>query len=404
MAKFVVVGAGVVGVASAWQLCQAGHDVVLVDRHGGPCFGASLKNGAQLSYSYCDALASPGLFARMPAILTGRDPAFRVRLQADPEFFLWGLRFIRNTTPAAFRSNSSALLALAAATERLLPDLMAQFPLSFDYVAPGKLVLCEDKAKLAAARKESAAKRKLGIESEVLARSEAEAIEPALGKYAYPFAGAIYTPKDAVGRPSRFCEGLVAALSARYGLRTRYSSEARRILRRNGRVCGVVFTNSEMETCDGVVLATGYDTALLGRKGRFGAIWPVQGYSLTVPAPPGCIRVSVTDPKRRMVFAPLGNSIRVAGIADVGPRRFCFDQARFETLRQSAAGAFPGTFDLTRAEGWSDARPCTPSSRPLIGRGDIQGLYLNLGHGAFGWTLGLGSAERLAGLIAEDRP
>lgn len=402
MAKFVVVGAGVVGVASAWQLCQAGHEVVLVDRNASPCGGTSLKNGAQLSYSYCDALASPGLFARMPAILAGHDPAFRVRLQADPRFLLWGLRFLRHATPTAFANNTAALLRIAAATQRLLPKLLAEFPLAFDYAVPGKLVLCEDEAKLAASQKEAEAKRKLGIEVEMLNRAEAIATEPALARYAHPFVGAVYTPNDAVGDPGRFCEGLIAALSKHYRLRTRYRCDARRILKRNGRAVGVVFANYETEPCDGVVVATGYDTALVRSRDRFGSVWPVQGYSATVPASAGSMRVSITDPKRRTVYAPLGASIRIAGIADVGARRFHFDQARFETLRRSAAAAFPGMFDLAGAEGWSDARPCTPSSRPLIDRGDVRGLYLNLAHGAFGWTLSLGSAEHLASLVAED--
>ncbi|RWP51071.1 FAD-dependent oxidoreductase [Mesorhizobium sp.] len=403
MGKFIVVGAGVVGVATAWQLCRTGHSVTLVDRNDGPSGGASRRNGAQLSYSYCDALASPGLLARMPSILFGRDDAFRVRIQADPGFLLWGLRFLLNSTPSAFRRNTSALLALASATERLLPQLMAEFSLSFDYEVAGKLVLCHSAESFLKARANVKMKSALGVDVELLTQAEAMRVEPALEGYADRFAGAVYSPNDAVGSPSRFSEELVAGLVSRYGLRTLYRCEAREIVLEHGRVAGIAFRNNETERCDGVVVATGYDTHLLGKRTAFASIWPVQGYSVTVPARSDAIRVSITDPKRRLVFARLGEAIRIAGIADIGSRQFTFDQSRFETLKRGAASAFPGSFDQTADGAWSDARPCTPSSQPLIGRGKVSGLYLNLGHGTLGWTLCLGSAERLAAVIADDR-
>ncbi|MER8395329.1 FAD-dependent oxidoreductase [Mesorhizobium sp. M1340] len=403
MAKFIVIGAGVVGVATAWQLCRAGHTVTLVDRNDGPSGGASQRNGAQLSYSYCDALASPGLLARMPAILLGHDDAFRVKLQADPGFLLWGLRFLLNSSPRAFSRNTSALASLAAATERLMPKLMAEFALAFDYAVAGKLVLCHSAESLAKARATVKMKSALGLEVELLTQAEALRVEPALQGYADAFAGAIHSPNDAVGSPSSFSEGLVAGLMARYGLRTLYRSEAREIVMKRGRVAGVAFRNNEMETCDGAIVATGYDTRLLGRRSALTEIWPVQGYSTTVSAGPDAMRVSITDPTRRLVFARLGETIRIAGIADIGPRQFTFEQSRFETLKRAAASAFPDRFDQISGEGWSDARPCTPSSQPHIGRAKTPGLYLNLGHGTLGWTLCLGSAERLATMIADDR-
>jgi D-amino-acid dehydrogenase len=186
-------------------------------------------------------------------------------------------------------------------------------------------------------------------------------------------------------------------------MQARYRHEARDIVIKGGRVAALAFRNHETESCDGVVMATGYDTRLLGIRSSFGAIWPVQGYSITVPAAPDSMRVSITDPKRRLVFARLGYKVRVAGIADIGSRSFTFDQSRYETLKRGAASAFPGRFDQAVTEGWSDARPCTPSSQPVIRRGSVPGLYLNMGHGTLGWTLSLGSAERLAALVGEDR-
>ena len=402
VARFVIIGAGVAGTATAWRLSKAGHKVMLVDRHDEPCSGASHRNGAQLSYSYCDALASPSLLAKMPAILLGHEPAFRVRLQADPRFLLWGLRFALNSMPGAFEANTRHLLELAMASQALLPKLMAEFQIAFDYKVAGKLVLCHTADSLDRARAGVCLKQSLGIDIRIIDRADAEKIEPALGGYADHFAGAIYSPNDAVGNPSRFCEELIVGLVKNYGLRTLYQAEATRILKRNGRVTGVAFLNHDPEECDGVVVATGYDAQLVGGLADFGAIWPVQGYSVTVPAKPESMQVSITDPMRRLVFARLGKNVRIAGIADIGRRDFTFDRPRYETLKEGVAAAFPGSFDLTTSEGWSDARPCTPSSRPLIGRGTARGLYMNIGHGTLGWTLCLGSAERLNALVEED--
>ncbi len=402
MANYVVIGAGVIGVATAWQLCKAGHRVMLVDKHGGPCGGTSQRNGAQLSYSYCDALASPAILGRLPSILMGRDPAFGIRLQADPRFLSWGLRFLLNCSPGISSRNTDALLKMAAATELLLPNLLDEFPLAFDYSVPGKLVICRDAEAFSNAARQVAWKQAHGIKIERLDRAEAERVEPALAHYADEFAGVVWSPNDAVGNPYSFCKGLISGLEARYELRARYDADVTSLVKRDGKVVGVVFRNMETEMCDGVVLATGYDTRLMeGRK--FDKIWPVQGYSLTTPASADAMRASITDPKRRVVFARLGDTVRIAGVADIGPRHFSFDQERYDRFKQAVASIFSRGFDLNDCVGWSEARPCTPSSRPIVGRSKLPGLYLNLGHGAFGWTLCLGSAQRVASVISDDR-
>lgn len=405
MARIIVVGAGVVGTASAYMLCKAGHQVTLVDRNAGPCGGASVRNGAQLSYAYGDALASPSLLGHMPGILLGQDPAYRVRLHADPEFLIWGLRFVANATPARFKANTAHLLEMAQATRRLLVDVLAEFDLAFDYAVAGKMILYPTARDFEGAKPAHALKTGMGLRQELLTRDEATRIEPALAHYRDEIAGVVYSPDDAVGRPSLFCAGLIAALQARYGLQTRYLCEAERVLIRNGRACGVVFRNYETLESDAVVVATGYGGALSGPfNPGFGAVWPVQGYSVTLPALEGAMRVSITDVKRKLVFARLGEQLRIAGIADIGRRRFAFEQPRFEVLKQGAVDAFSAGFRLdphVNPEGWSDARPCTPSSRPIIRQGKVRGLFLNHGHGTLGWTLCLGSAEILMGVMQE---
>lgn len=400
MAHIVVLGAGVVGVATAWLLCRAGHRVTLVDRHAGPAQGASQANGAQLSYAYADALASPAIRRKLPAIALGRDPAFRVRLQADPEFWLWGLRFLLEASPGRFLGNTDHLLTMAKHTRELLQGLLHALPLTFDHATSGKMILYENAAAWDAAADVRKLKRRMGIEQQVLSRAEATVIEPALELYPDRIERVLYSPDDAAGRPDAFCRALVEALRSRFGLVTRFGQEAAGIVLDQGQVVQLALRGCEPVSCDQLVLATGSATSLLPWRERpWGELWPVQGYSITAPATADAMRVSITDLKRKIVFARLGSEVRAAGLADLGARKCRFDGARFDTFRQSAVQAFGPAFDHghgVNLQAWTGARPCTPSSRPIVrAAGSVRGLYLNLGHGTLGWTLCLGSAQRL---------
>lgn len=404
MAKIAVIGAGVVGTATAYMLCKQGHAVTLIDSHGGPGQGASRANGAQLSYAYSDALASPSFVAHMPDILLGRDPAYRVRLQSDPEFLIWGLRFLVNSLPARFEANTRYLLQMALDTRQVLAELLREFDLAFDYAPSGKMILYPTEAACAATAPARRLKQSLGVRQEVLDRAEATRLEPALDLYEDPIARVIYSEGDAAGAPDAFCADLIEKLRRHYALTTRFGERVRGLRSHAGRLTGLDFEAREPLECDLAVIATGYATDLLPRRDRRpGMVWPVQGYSFTAPATERAMRVSITDLKRKIVFARLGGRVRAAGLADIGTKDVRFDAARFKSFQGEAVQAFGRAF--AHGEGiddhpWSDARPCTPSSRPVLGPSSLKGLYLNLGHGTLGWTLCLGSARRLSGLIS----
>lgn len=397
MARVAIVGAGVVGVATAYLLCKAGHFVTLVDRNAKPGQGVSRRNGAQLSYAYGEALASPSLLAVLPQVLAGRDPAYRFRLQSDPEFLIWGLRFLANCLGSRFEANTRYLLQATEGTRELLRDLLTEFDLAFDYEVSGKMLLYPSETSFEKGEGVRAIKHAMGFQLEALDRAAATRIEPALDAYQDEIKRVVYCPDDAVGRPDRFCEALVEGLVRRYGLRLRLGQEAQKIYSHAGAVSGLAFRSGEPLECDAVVVATGNDTALLPFRDRpRGGLWPVQGYSFTAPATDRSMLVSITDVKRKLVFARIGDEVRVAGLADIGPRHVAFDPQRFEALKASASDAFVDAF-LPAAEGgaWTEGRPCTPSSRPVVRPGSLSGLYLNFGHGGLGWTLCLGSSASL---------
>lgn len=403
MAKIAVIGAGVVGTATAYMLCKLGHAVTLIDRYAGPGQGASHANGAQLSYAYSDALASPSFIAHMPAILMGRDPAYRVRLQTDPDFLIWGLRFLVNSLPSRFQANTRYLLQMAFETRQLLTEVLREFDLAFDYAPSGKMILYASEAACAATASVRRLKQSMGIQQEVLDRAQATAIEPALDLYQDPIARVIYSDGDAAGAPDAFCAALVEKLRQHYGLTTRFGENVTAIRSHSGGLTGLSLDGGEPLECRMAVVATGYATDLLPLRDRpSGMLWPVQGYSLTVPATDKAMRVSITDLRRKIVFARLGDRVRAAGLADIGRKDFRFDDDRFKSFHNGAMQAFGGAFarrERAECQAWTDARPCTPSSRPVIRPSSLKGLYLNLGHGTLGWTLCLGSAKQMARLI-----
>lgn len=403
MARIAVIGAGVVGVSSAYLLARAGHVVTLIDAAAEPGRGASAGNAAQLSWAYGDAMASPALLRHLPAIAMGRDPAFRIRWQLDPDFLRWGLCFLANAPLGRWWRNTRDILALADQSRRELALLLDEVDIAFDYRVAGKLHLYRDRASVAAAEAGVARKTALGIEQSVLSRAEAESLEPALRRYQDEIAGAVYSPGDALGDAAAFCRQLTGHMVERYQASTLFGRRVTGFVQRGDRLEALKFEDREPLPCEIAVVAAGPQVRLLAPElPKARSIRPVRGYSLTVPTSSATPQISLTDVSRKLAFASIGDRFRVAGLADIDRPGSGFDPERFETLRQSAASVLPEIFDdaadLMR---WSGERPMTPSSRPIIAASrHLRGVYVNAGHGMLGWTLSLGSARRMADMIA----
>ena len=402
--RIAVVGAGVVGVASAYMLARAGHRVTLIDAEAEPGRGASAGNAAQLSWAYGDAMASPSLLKHLPAILLKRDPAFRVHLRLDPDFWLWGLRFLANVPSRRWWHNTKEILSLADVSRQEMALLLAQADIAFDYRVAGKLHLYPDTASLSAARPTVERKRELGIDQRILSRLEAEAVEPALKTYQGEIAGAVYTPDDALGDAAAFCRQLTDFVVREYAVSTAFGKRVAGFEQHAGRLSAVRFADRDPLPVDAAVVTAGpLIRTLAASLSEAREIQPVAGYSLTVPWREGAPRVSLTDVKRKLAFAAIGNRLRVAGLADIAPPGSGFVADRFAILRQAANAVLPDCFGQAEWENrWSGERPMTPSSRPIIAQSrKIRGVYVNVGHGMLGWTLSLGSARKLADMLSE---
>jgi D-amino-acid dehydrogenase len=396
-----VAGAGVVGVATAYALARRGLSVALIDRTQHPAMGASFANGAQLSYAYSDALGSPALLKRLPALALGADPAFRVKAALDPDLIAWGLRFLLASSAASHQNGTLATLALGLESQKALHALLARHPLEFGHAEAGKMHLYFDPAALVGAAEMVKLKARHGATQHVLTAGEARLLEPALAG-ARDLVGAVYSPGDEVGDPHRFASELTKVLADTYRVRTAFGFDvAQADLGANETV--LTAKDGQRIRARMLVVALGAEAPRFLRKlGVSVPILPMKGYSFTAPLGSVAPQVSITDTQRKIVFCRLSGQMRVAGVAELGNRDLAADPRRFAWLLDAARTSLPEAADYDSAGApWTGLRPMTPTSTPIISRPRAR-LVLNVGHGMLGWTHSMGAAERAAALVLES--
>ena len=401
--KVIVLGAGVVGVATAWYLWRDGHEVTVLERNEGVGLETSFANGGQLSYSYVAPLASPSVIPKIPPWLLRRDSPLRFRPAPDPAQWRWCLEFLAACNQATAELTTERLLRLAFYSRELMHALVASESIDFDYVQNGKLVVHTERRSFDAAVRLMAYQAKLGAEQRALDAAGCVAIEPALADMAPRIAGAIYTPSEDVGDTFKFCNELVRLMTTgARPVRYRFGAEVQRLLPWRDRLMGVETSLGVLEA-DAYVLALGTNAPhLLRPLGHRVPVYPLKGYSLTLPVADerGAPRISVTDFKRKVVYARIGNELRVAGMADLSGQRPVIDVERVDQLVEEVRMAFPRATDFSSLRPWCGMRPATPRGTPVLGATPHRNLWLNVGHGALGFTLALATGRIVADLIA----
>lgn len=394
-----VLGAGIVGLATAWQLNRQGLEVSVIDR-AAPGAGASGGNGAQLSYSYVQPLADPSIWKQLPKLLLSPSSPLKLRPQLDPLQWRWGLAFLAACNARTSSDTTMRLLALAAQSRSAFEDMLADVAPDCDFSATGKLVLYANSAALEGARRQLDLQRAMGSEQRLVTPEECVAIEPALAGYRAQMAGAIHTPSECAADCLKVCIELERVLRAR-GVRFMLDCEVRGFDVRNGRVAAAQTGAGEVEA-DAFVMALGTASHRLGRQlGAYLPVYPLKGYSITVdvdPAPGAAPQVSVTDSARKVVFARIGSRLRVAGMAELVGHDASIPATRIDTLAEATRAVFPQASRLEALHPWTGMRPATPTGVPIIGRlaSAPANMLFNTGHGALGFTLAFGSAQRIA--------
>jgi len=398
-----VVGAGVIGVTTAFELRQRGFEVTVLERRPGVAQEASYANAGVLSVAYARPWAQPGMPSRVLASLWRPDSALIFRPSVDPALWRWLARWLGECRLERFRRNKRRMQRLAEYSRAVLHELRSRHCLDYEQ-RQGWLQLFRSEADLAAAKPSIELLTEAGMPHRLLDAAGCRALEPALID-ATPLAGGLHLPEEETGNCAYFAR-LIKDLAAQAGVDFRFETPVNALRFEGGRVTAARTPIGEVRA-GAVVLAAGADGArLLRGTGVKLPLYPVKGYSLTVPiarhefAP----LLSVMDEAFKVAITRMGNRLRVAGTAEIGNRALALRDAALGTLLRVARDWFPGAAAYAQARAWVGARPMLPDGPPVLGPTAIANLYVNLGHGSTGWSMACGSARVVADLVAGRAP
>ncbi|MGB3390353.1 MAG: D-amino acid dehydrogenase [Pseudaminobacter sp.] len=403
--KVLVLGSGVIGVTTAHYLAAAGHEVEVIDRQNGPALETSFANAGEVSPGYSSPWAGPGVPVKAIKWLLMRYGPLVVRPRFDPAMWSWMFKMLRNCTSARYAVNKARMVPIAEYSRDCLMALRQLTGMHYDERSKGTLQLFRLQKQLHGIGGDVEVLKKFGVPYEVLDQDGCIAAEPALAAVREKFVGGLRLPNDETGDCQMFTERL-AALCAGKGVNFRFGVSIERIVAEDGKITGVA-TSAGLLTADAYVVALGsYSPILLKPLGLSVPVYPVKGYSMTVPiTDPDAAPVStVMDETYKIAITRLGDRIRVGGTAEIAGYDLRLHEARRETLEHSVSDLFPNGGAVKQASFWTGLRPMTPDGPPIIGNTRYGNLYLNTGHGTLGWTMACGSGQVLADIISGRKP
>ncbi|AWB34629.1 D-amino acid dehydrogenase [Orrella marina] len=400
--RICVIGAGVVGVTSAYALASEGHQITLIDRLHGPGELTSKANGGQLSYSYVAPLAGPGVISNMPGWLLNSDSPLRFRPKLDLHQWRWLLSFLRACNQSTSARSTSEMLTLSALSQTTLHSWQQTLALDFDHKTNGKLIIHRDRNSFESARKLVDYQARYGSKQSVLSRNEVLALEPSLEQIGHLIAGGVFTEDDEAGDCHRFTQALFDHLRSDFDLDYRMGTTVKRLVREQGRIVSAV-TDHDVIHADAFVVANGLACReLLRPLGCDVPVYGLKGYSLGIPLGESgqTPQISITDYQRRIVYARIGNTLRAAAMVDIGDETTDIRPDRMRSLARQVKETFP-ELEVDQGVPWAGLRPATPSGKPIVDRTpDTANLWLNIGHGALGFTLACATAVLVADKIS----
>jgi len=403
--KVLILGSGVIGVTSAYYLARAGHEVTVVDRQPEPALETSFANAGEVSPGYSSPWAGPGVPVKAVKWLLMKHGPLVIRPKLDPVMWVWLLKMLRNCTSARYAVNKSRMIPIAEYSRDSLRDLRRDIGIQYDERSQGTLQLFRYQAQLDGTGEDIAVLKQYGVPFEVLSREGCIAVEPALAGVKEKFAGGLRLPQDETGDCHMFTQALAKHAQA-LGVRFMFNTGIDRIVTDGARVSGVA-TSAGLLQADAYVLALGsWSSRLAAPLGISLPVYPVKGYSITVPIKDasGAPESTVMDESYKVAITRLGNRIRVGGTAEISGYSSKLYDARRATLDHSLTELFPRGGDLSKATFWSGLRPMTPDGPPVIGPTQYANLHLNTGHGTLGWTMSCGSGRVLADMLSGRKP
>ncbi|WP_429101256.1 D-amino acid dehydrogenase [Aeromonas rivipollensis] len=401
----VVLGGGVVGVTSAWYLAKAGHKVTLLERRDGVALETSHANAGQISPGYASPWAAPGIPLKAAKWLLQKHAPFTVRPTSDPFQLRWMLKMFANCTPAAYAVNKGRMVRLAEYSRDCMKLLRDELALDYEGRQLGTLQLFRSQAQCDASQRDIEVLEEYGVPYQSLDADSCEEVEPALARVRGKIVGGLRLPGDETGDCFRFTQAL-ADEARRLGVEFVFNCAIDEVELAQGRAVAVRAGEQRFKA-DAIVCALGsYGTGFLRPLGIELPVYPVKGYSLTLPMTDaaGAPRSTVLDETYKVAITRFDERIRVGGMAELSGFNLALNPRRHDTLAMVVRDLFPEGGDLPRAEFWTGLRPMTPDGTPLVGPSPIPGLWLNTGHGTLGWTMAAGSGQLLSDLISGSAP
>lgn len=403
--KVVVLGSGVIGVTSAYFLARAGHEVEVLERQNAPAMETSFANAGEISPGYASPWAGPGMPLKALKWLFMKHAPLIVRPRLDPAMWLWILRMLRNCTSARYALNKSRMVPIAEYSRDVLKDLRAETGITYDERTRGTLQLFRTQRQVDGAADDVAVLQTLGVPYEVLDANGCIAAEPGLAEVREKIAGGLRLPQDETGDCHLFTQRL-AVLAERLGVTFRFATTIEGFDRSADRI-DAVRTSNGRTTADAYVMALGsFSTRLSATLGIRLPVYPVKGYSITVPIVNAAAAPvsTVMDESYKVAITRLGERIRVGGTAELSGFNGSLHAGPRATLELSVRGLFPSAASFSDVSFWTGLRPMTPDGTPVIGPTRYRNLYLNTGHGTLGWTMACGSGRIVADVMSGRKP
>jgi D-amino-acid dehydrogenase len=402
--RVIVLGSGVVGVTTAYYLALAGHEVTVIDRQPGPALETSFANAGQISPGYASPWAAPGIPLKAAKWLFQRHAPLSIKPDGTLFQLQWMWEMYRNCDPARYAVNKERMVRLAEYSRDCMRQLRRDTGIAYEGRQQGTVQLFRTQQQFDSAAKDIEVLREAGVAYEVLQGAQLAAAEPALANVAHKLVGGLRLPNDETGDCQLFTTRLTA-MARDLGVRFEFDTTVRRLEQAGGEIAGIV-TNKGVLTADRYVLATGSHTRALLQRWFPVPVYPMKGYSLTVPivdaarAPVS----TILDETYKIAVTRFDDRIRVGGMAELSGFNLDLNPRRRETLELVVNDLFPGAGDTAQASFWTGLRPMTPDSTPIVGPTPLRNLFLNTGHGTLGWTMAAGSATVIADLVGGKTP
>ena len=403
--RVTILGAGIIGVTTAWELLKTGHEVSIIDRQKAPALETSFGNAGLIAPGHSYAWTTPKLPGNLLKSIFKRQQAFRFKWQWDPNMWCWGLQFLLQCRRSKMKENTLRKHTLSVYSQKLFQKLTNELEIDYHQNRKGLIYIFRTPESFL----EGKAKMEILMDNmenlQLLSTEELLAKEPSLKNMESPPAGGIYCPTDESGCCHDFTTAL-AALCEKKGVRFHYNTKVESF-QCNERKLKVINTDKrEFETDVCVMALAAYSPLMAKKAGDYLPIYPVKGNSLTVPildtekAPDH----SGIDEDNLLAFSMMGDKIRFTSVAEISGYDTSCTPADFTAMTQQAESLFPGAMNFSHPEYWAGLRPMTPNGAPIFGRGKLENLFYNTGHGHLGWTMCAGSAKITADIINNQAP